>query len=90
MKYKNTIIIWDGCGDGEPIKFFVVEGDYMSLDGTILNCEGDGANVARLQGLMWDMSDETMFDWRVPPTPSFPHEAYTPGETAVIVCGMIP
>lgn len=85
MGVKNTIIIFD-MGEGE-ISFFVLEGDYSRLDRVWIGiADGRDKEQEELSDLFWDEKGEPKKEGLT----HFPHEAYRPQETAVIICGFAP
>lgn len=85
--FKNTIIIWDQCGEN-PITFFWTEGDYSKLAGTYINSGEDEDKEEALNVLLaWDKGsgEPTLETFEY-----FPHNKYKAGETAIIVCGFVP
>ena len=81
----KTVIIWDSCGE-DDIKFLVVQGDYIHLDGVYLNSNATAAQEDELNDLVMDegqmrkMSDE------------FPLREFSTSlsNIQVIVCGFCP
>lgn len=82
MTIKNTIVIWDTCGEDE-IKFFVVEKDISHLNNVYINSSSTTEEKE-------DELNQYMPEEGLHMVDSFPYSQYISMETAVIVCGFIP
>lgn len=82
---KNTIIIFN---DYEGVNFFVLEGDHSRFNGVLINAYDDATQD--LQDELTDIVYNSEGVCIVDMLESFPHDAYTRGETVVIVAGFIP
>lgn len=81
----KTVLIYDQCGL-EPIKFYVLEGDYTHLNHVYINgSEDDEAKADELSSLMYGKDGQV----KLKAKKGFPYKAVKAG-AAVIVAGFLP
>lgn len=79
----RTLFIYDQVLE-QPIKFFVLDGDYSRLDRVYMNhAEGDGELMEELHHLIYDEDGQEL----VTMSEIFPYDEKF---DTVVVCGFIP
>lgn len=82
----KTVFIFDQLGL-EPIKFFVVEGNYTSLDQIYINSSDDKDKVEKLFSIL-DYDEHG--NCKVKLLDKFPVEQFNSKEDKVVVVGFLP